>query len=101
MGAAIVCGIIWGIAMSVVPLYLNLLLAPGIGYTVGELTSLSVNRKRGSGLAAVAGCCVVISYLVTIPFPSGTSFGLSSIPYFAIDLLALALGIFFAITRLR
>ena len=101
MGIAIVCGIVWEIIIGVVPLYLNLLLAPGIGYAVGELISLSANRKRSRGLAAVAGSCVVISYLITVLFPWGTHLGLSSIMYLVIDLLALALGIFVAVTRLR
>jgi len=101
VGIAIVCGIVWEIIIGVVPLYLNLLLAPGIGYAVGELISLSANRKRSRGLAAVAGSCVVISYLITVLFPWGTHLGLSSIMYLVIDLLALALGIFVAVTRLR
>jgi len=92
---AIVCGIAWGVVMHLVPfLYLNLLLAPGVGYATGEVVSLSVNRKRGTGLAIVASLAVVISYLVSILSPWGLSFHL-------FDLLALALGIFVAITRLR
>lgn len=101
MGIAIVCGIVWEIIIGVVPLNLNLLLAPGAGYVIGEVVSLSVNRKRSRGLAAVAGNCVVISYLVTILSPWGVHFSLSSILYLVIDLLALALGIFVAVTRLR
>ena len=92
---AIVCGIIWGVIEGLVPfLYLNLLLAPGVGYAIGEVVSLSVNRKRGTGLAIVAGLAVAISYLVSILLPWGFGFRL-------FDLLALALGIFVAITRLR
>jgi len=101
VGIAIVCGIVWEIIIGVVPLNLNLLLAPGAGYVIGEVVSLSVNRKRSRGLAAVAGNCVVISYLVTILSPWGVHFSLSSILYLVIDLLALALGIFVAVTRLR
>lgn len=92
---AIVCGIAWGMVMRFVPLfYLNLLLALGAGYAIGELVSLSVNRKRGTGLAIIAGNAVVISYLVSFLFQPGFPFGLFS-------LLALALGIFVAVTRLR
>ena len=95
LGMAIVCGIIWGIIGGLVPFfYLNLLLAPGAGYAIGEVVSLSVNRKRGTGLAIVAGLAVAISYLVSILVPWGFGFWL-------FDLLALALGIFVAITRLR
>ena len=74
--------------------YLNLLLAPGAGYVIGEVVSLSVNRKRGTGLAVVAGIAMVISYLTSILSPWGLSFGL-------LGLLALALGIFVAVSRLR
>ena len=86
---------------------LNLLLAPGIGYAMGEVISLSVNRKRGAGLAAVGGIAVPISYLVSlwfislllgISFPWGLHFSLFNI---VLDLVAVALGIFVAITRLR
>ena len=95
LGMAIVCGIIWGVIEGWVPFfYLNLLLAPGAGYAIGEVVSLSVNRKRGTGLAIVAGVAVAISYLVSILLPWGFGFRL-------FDLLALALGIFVAITRLR
>jgi len=55
LGMAIACGAIWGLIESLVLfLYLSLLLAPGIGYAIGEVVSLSVNRKRGTGLAVVA-----------------------------------------------
>ncbi len=94
IGMAIVGGVIWWVIMSVVPfLYLSLFLAAGVGYAIGEVVSRSVNRKRGTGLAIVAGFGVVISYLVTIILSGGF--------FFALDLLALALGIFIAVTRLR
>lgn len=95
LGMAIVCGIAWGLVRSFVPfIFFNLLLAPGAGYAIGEVVSLSVNRKRGTGLAIVGGIAVVISYLVSIIFAWGLSFSL-------LDLLALALGIFVAVIRLR
>ena len=92
LGMSIVCGVVWGVIRGFVPFFfLNLLLAPGAGYAIGEVVSISVNRKRGKGLAMVAGIAVAISYLVSLLF------GLFHI----IDLLALALGIFVAVTRLR
>jgi len=96
LGMAIACGIAWGIVMSFIPFfYLNLLLAPGVGYAIGEVVSLSVNRKRAIGLAVVAGFAVVISYLIGIFLPiPGLRFSL-------LDILALPLGIFVAVTRLR
>jgi len=95
LGMAIVCGIAWGLIGVVIPFfYLNLLIAAGAGYVIGEVISRSVNRKRGKGLATIAGIAVVISYLVSIFSPWGLHFWL-------FDLLALALGIFIAVTRLR
>ena len=103
LGMAIVCGITWGTVIGLVPFfYLNLLLAPGVGYAIGEVISLSVNRKRSIGLAIVAGIAMTISFLVTILFfPRGLSFVLSNILYLILGLAALALGIFVAVTRLR
>jgi len=98
---AIVCGIVWGAIGSVLGFfYLNLLLAAGAGYAIGEVISLSVNRKRGTGLAVIAGIAVAISYLVSIFVPWGLSFSLNPL-FLVINLVALALGIFVAITRLR
>lgn len=95
LGMAIVCGLAWGVVGGFMRfLFLNLILAAGAGYAIGEVISLSVNRKRGTGLAIIAGIAVVISYLVSFLFQPGFPFGLFS-------LLALALGIFVAVSRLR
>jgi len=95
LGMAIVCGIAWGLVTGFVRFFLlNLILAAGAGYVIGEAISLSVNRKRGTGLAVIAGSALVVSYLVSIFSPWGLSFRL-------FDLLALALGIFVAVSRLR
>jgi len=102
LGMAVVCGAAWGAIIGTVPFfYLNFLLAAGAGYAIGEVVSRSVNRKRGKGLAAIAGIAVAIGYLVSIFFPWGRPFPLFNILYLVVDLLALALGIFVAITRLR
>ena len=99
LGMAVVCGVIWGVVRMFVPFFfLNLLLGPGVGYAIGEVVSLSVNRKRGRGLATVAGIAVAISYLVNILFLGGLPFGLFNI---LLSLLALALGIYVAVNRLR
>jgi hypothetical protein len=103
LGMAIVCGIAWGIVRAFVSfaffnLLLNLLLAAGAGYAIGEVASLSVNRKRSTGLAVIGGIAVVISYLASIPF---NLFINAEASFHLLDLLALALGIFVAVTRLR
>ncbi len=104
---AVICGIAWGTVTGLVPFfYLNLLLAPGAGYAIGEVISLSVNRKRGTWLAVIAGIAVAISYIVSLWFV-GFLFGIPSLWVFPfglvniIGLLALALGVFVAVTRLR
>jgi len=99
LGIAIVCGIVWGFIELVIPFFsFNLLLAPAAGYVIGEVISLSINRKRGTGLAVVGGIAVAISYFTTFLFPGGFPFSLFNILY---HLLALALGIFVSVTRLR
>ncbi len=102
LGMAIVCGLIWGVIIDLLHLfYLNFLLSPGIGYAIGEVVSLSVNRKRGTGLAMVAGTGVVVSYVVSLFSPWGVGLALLNPLFIIVDLLALALGIFVAVTRLR
>jgi len=99
LGMAVACGVVWMLVGSFMPFfYLNLLLAAGAGYAIGEVVSLSVNRKRGRGLATVASIGVVISYLVSLSMPWGLPFGIFHI---LLDLVAVALGIFVAVTRLR
>ncbi|MFC1914278.1 B-box zinc finger protein [Chloroflexota bacterium] len=98
-GMAIICGFIWGIIAGFIPFfYLNLLIASGVGYAIGEVTSLSVNRKRGRMLATIAGIAVALSYLVSIFSFGGLPFGLLHI---VLDLAAVILGVFFAINRFR
>lgn len=108
LGMAIVCGIAWGVIGGFLThsfyLNLNLLLAPGTGYAIGEVVSLSVNRKRGTGLAIVGGIALVVSYLISnIRLLQGMFFLWFSFSpfYLVLDLLALALGILVAVTRLR
>ena len=99
LGMAIACGAAWGLIEWLVPIFsLNLLLAAAAGYAIGEVVSVSVNRKRGTGLAVVGGIAVVISYAVTFLVPGSLPFGLFSIIY---HIIAVGLGIFLAVTRLR
>ncbi len=98
LGMAIVCGAVWGIIESSIPFFsLNLLLAPAAGYAIGEVVSLSVNRKRGTRLAIVAGMAVAISYFITYFFTGGPPMGLRILYH----LVALGLGIFVTVTRVR
>ena len=92
---ALVGGFLWGTIISSIPFfYLNLLLAPAVGYAIAEVVSLAVNRKRGRGLATIVGIMVEIAYLVGFFLPWGFRFHF-------LDLLALGLGIFIAVSRIR
>ena len=73
------------------------LVAMGIGYGLGELISLSVNRKRGTGLARVAGGSVVLAFLISW-FISPFSFvGIG----FLFRLLIVGIGVYMAVQRVR
>lgn len=99
LGMALVSGVIWGLVNIFVPFFfLNLLIGAGVGYAIGEVVSRAVNRKRGRGLAAVAGAGVAISYLVSILLFFSLPFGLFPV---LLALASVALGIFIAVTRLR
>jgi len=101
LGMAIVYGLIWGLISSFLDFfYLNLLLAAGSGYAIGGVISLSVNRKRGLKLAVIAGFAVTISYLVSIFSPWGATF-VFTVLRLVLDLVAIAIGIYVAVTRLR
>ena len=99
LGLAIVLGIAWGWLWEHV-WFFNFLLAAGVGYAIGELISLSVNRRRGVGLQVIGGLCVALSYIVSnVEFSAGR---LVFFVYFDLwDLLVLAVGIFVAVSRLR
>jgi hypothetical protein len=108
-GAGLVTAIVCGVAWAVISVFLaqlihisfNLLLAPAAGYVIGEVISRSVNRKRGTGLAVIAGTAVVIALLTRIGlFSLFLGFHLSLLTII-IDLVATAIGIFVAVTRTR
>jgi hypothetical protein len=99
LGMAIVTGLAWGAIDSVMPFfYLGLILAAAVGYVIGEVVSLSVNRKRSRGLAAAGSMAVVISYLMNIFTFGGLPLGPLRI---IIDLVAIGIGIYVAVNRLR
>jgi hypothetical protein len=96
---AVVTGLVWGAIDGVMPsFYLGLILAGAVGYAIGEVVSLSVNRKRGTWLAVLGGVAMVISYLVNIFTFGGLPYGAIRI---LIDILAVGIGVFTAVIRLR
>jgi hypothetical protein len=100
---AVVIGVVWGIIESYLPFrFFTLIIGAGIGYVIGEVVSISVNRKRGPGLAVIGSLGVVISYVMTsvvyiIRFGFLNLWGLG----FLFTLGAIAIGIYIAVTRLR
>jgi hypothetical protein len=97
--AAVILGLAWGFINRFVPfIYINLLIAAGIGFAIGEVTGRAVNRKKGAGLAVIGGFGVAICYTVNIfTFGYMPGPGLDLI----VDIAGLAIGIYTAVSRLR
>ena len=99
---AFACGAAWWKINTLwLPIGLDFLLASGFGYAIGEVVGRSVNRKRGRGLAITAGAGVALSFVISI-FPP---WGYRLVPRggldLALSLLAVALGVWIAVTRVR
>ena len=102
VGMAFGCGAAWWAIRAVMPsLYLDFLLAAGFGYAIGEVVGLSVNRKRGRWLSIIAGITVVVGYVISIFPPWGVSFEWLSLRSLFFDILAVALGVYVAISRVK
>ena len=91
---AVVGGVAWGLLLRAAPIpFLPWLLGIGVGYLVGETVSVASNRKRGTGLAVVAGASMAIAFVAML---------LVSPPLNIIGLLLmLAAGIYVAVNRVR
>jgi hypothetical protein len=99
LGMAIAGGFVWGVVREFLPyIFVNLLLAGVVGFAVGEVVGRSVNRKRGNWLALIGAVAIPISYLVSIPF--NMMFEYTAV-FHPLDILAIAIGIFVAVIRLR
>ncbi len=92
VAAAIGGGLLWSLVIAVIP-FVSSMGAIAVGYGAGELISWAVNRKRGTGLAWVAGGSVVGAFLLAwiIMGQFFSWFGL----------LFLFLGVFSAVQRVR
>ncbi len=95
LGLAVIGGLLWGFLRALIPFfYLNLIIGGALGYGIGEGISLSVNRKRGTGLMVIGGLTVVLSYLVS-------AFTFWSWNFNFVDIIAVIIGIFVSVARLR
>ena len=91
LGVAVGGGFICSFLLPFLSLFAYLIMA-ALGYGIGELISLAVNRKRGVGLQVIAGISTAVGYILVM--------GLFSL-FSLFGLLALALAIFLAVSRLR
>ncbi|MDP2953373.1 MAG: hypothetical protein Q8O76_08680, partial [Chloroflexota bacterium] len=72
LGLGVAGGLVWGF-LPFRGLF-SFFIALGLGYGVGEIISLSVNRKRGVGLQVIAGLSVLISYVLQLYLVGGLFF---------------------------
>ena len=95
-GAAL--GAVW----PFIPLggFLLLTIAAGIGYAIGEVISLAVNRKRGPGLQVIAALSMVTSYLVRTAIDAPSTAFLDTL-LSVYGLIAMVLGVIVAASTLR
>lgn len=98
IGASLAIGVAGGLALVLLgglvlgSLFIYAIVAAGIGYAIGEGVSAATNRKRGRTLQFVAaGGMLVVGVVVLL------AFGAVEI----VDLIAVAIGIFVAVGRLR
>jgi hypothetical protein len=95
LGLALAAGFLWGyIRTFLVSGYFNFLIAAALGYGMGEGISLAVNRKSGTGLAVTGSIALVAAYLISLFTFGGRPFG-------AFDIMALIIGVFVTVSRLR
>ena len=99
LGMALATGLVWGILRALLPyIFVNVILGGGVGFAIGEVVSRAVNRKRGNWLAVIGGLAIPASYLASIPFNIMFHYDAS---FHYLDILAVAIGIFVAVIRLR
>ncbi len=98
VAAAVIAGAVGGILVAILgpPLlyrlpFLDTIAIVGLGFVVGEIVSLSVNRKRGNTLKIIAAGGTVLAYVVI------ASLGLPYLNLF--HLIAGGFGIYSAVSR--
>lgn len=100
IGAALVSGVVLGFvwrAFFLVSLsFFGIMIGIGVGYAVGEVVSLAVNKKQGLPLQIIAGAGVVSAYVVR-----NLLLGILWWPEDAFGYLALIIGVVVAAGRLR
>lgn len=101
IGMCIICGLAWWAVYLFLPFFfiLRFFIAAGVGYAIGEVVSISVNRKRGIGLAIIGGISAALSFVIAnvllIPLALNNPFSI------IFGLLVFAVTIVMAVIRLR
>lgn len=88
-------GLLWALVNATfggIP-FLPSLAAIAVGYGLGELISLAVNRKRGKGLAWIAAGSVALAFII--------SWSISPVRVDIFSLLFLGIGVYSAVMRVR
>jgi hypothetical protein len=100
--AGLAVGSALGAVWPFIPLggFFSLIIAIGIGYAIGEVISLAVNRKQGRGLQLIAGLSMIISYLVRTAIDAPPAPFIDSF-LTVYGLIAVFLGVVVAVGRLR
>ncbi len=104
LGGAVAVGYAWFLILQIAfTNFLGIFIAAGAGYGIAWIISIAVNRKRGAGLAVIGAASFLLSYLVQLLLGYGP--GILPVLFghlFSIfRVLALAAGIFVAVTRLK
>jgi hypothetical protein len=98
---AVAYGFIWGmLGLYTNFIILNLLLGAGAGFLISEGMSRVINRKKGIKLALVASVMVIVSGFASIFTPIGIIYSASPM-FIMLDILAVGIGIYVAVNRLR
>ena len=101
IGIAVACGFVWWILEGILPfILLNIIVAAGAGYAIGEVIGLSVNRKRGTGLAIIGGASSALSFAIAFFLIPLVLYGVMPALYL-LSLIALAAAVIVAVIRLR
>ena len=99
-GVALVGGLLWlwlNSQFGRVP-FISSILGLAVAYAIGELVSRAVNRKRGVGLAWIAGSAMVLAYIISGGFLLLFSTNFINVLF---SLLFLAIAVYTAASRVR
>ncbi len=109
LGLALLTGIGWAFLQGIPMVrFISFFIALGVGYIMGEVVSLSVNRKGGTGLKVIAAVGVLLSYmlsrtpfLVLLMMPSVAAAGMINSLLNPFGLLTIGIAIYIAVNRIR